>query len=177
MNKMIYKIIGGIVFGVIAYMLVKQKNKANDSKPKSSISEDVLTEIKPDLTQNDSLTYSEKLNKTKEFYPFKNWRENFLEYEMEQYTEENCNAAKQIFDSLISELIKIGENGNEKTKVEYFEKSIKSLNELNNNNEGLIETGEREDLCELIDQITIASGLNPQDYADGDGIADLWREW
>jgi len=48
---------------------------------------------------------------------------------------------------------------------------------LNKVEAGIIETGEREDLCELIDKITIAAGLNPEDYAQGDGLADLWREW
>jgi hypothetical protein len=41
----------------------------------------------------------------------------------------------------------------------------------------LIETGEREDLCELIDQITIAAGMDPKNYGDGEGIADEWRNW
>lgn len=48
---------------------------------------------------------------------------------------------------------------------------------MNDADDSLIETGEREDLCELIDQITIASGLNPQDYVKGKRIADVWREW
>jgi len=54
---------------------------------------------------------------------------------------------------------------------------VLSLNELDDKIDGLIETGEREDLCELIDQITIAAGLNPENYADGEGLADEWREW
>ncbi|MDX6181870.1 hypothetical protein SGQ44_04980 [Flavobacterium sp. Fl-77] len=48
---------------------------------------------------------------------------------------------------------------------------------MNEKDEGIIETGEREDLCELIDQITLASGLKPKDYAKGEGIADSLREW
>lgn len=173
---MIYIIIGLIILGLIAYML-NQKKQVTDSMNQSIISEDIQTKVKSNLIQNDDATYSEKLTKTKELYPFESWRENFFEYEMEQYTEENCNAAKKIFDTLIINLIEIGEDGNKITKVDYFEKAIKSLNELNNNDESLIETGEREDLCELIDQITIACGLNPVDYADGEGIADLYREW
>lgn len=96
---------------------------------------------------------------------------------MEQYTEENCNQAKGIFDNLISKLITLSEKGNKIEKEKYFEIAIKSLNRLNEKDEGIIETGEREDLCELVDQITIASGLNPKDYPEGQGISDLWREW
>ena len=59
-----------------------------------------------------------------------------------------------------------------------FEVAIIALNNLN---EGagncLIETGEREDLCELIDKICGVGGLNSKDYADGNGISDLWRDW
>ena len=37
------------------------------------------------------------------------------------------------------------------------------------------ETGEREELCDLIDNIADAVELNVQDYQDG--IASRWREW
>lgn len=74
-------------------------------------------------------------------------------------------------------MIASGETGDKTEKEKYFEDAITSLNELNEEDDSLIETGEREDLCELIDQITIAAGLNPENYADGEGIADLWREW
>lgn len=174
---MTYLIIGALMIGGIGY-LYANSNKANKNP---QLEKKLHVEIKPNSNfenlENDSLTYSEKLIKTKEFYPFAKWRENFLEYEMEQYTEENCNEAKSIFDNLISKLIKLGENANRTEKEKCFETAIKSLNKLNEKDTGIIETGEREDLCELIDQITLASGLNPKNYAEGEGIADLWREW
>lgn len=119
----------------------------------------------------------EKLESTKRHYPFEKWKGYSLA--MEQYTEENCDAAKTIFDNLIIGLKHIGENGQPRAKEELFKIAIEQLNDLNNEVEDgpLIETGEREDLCELIDRITIASGLNPKDYSDGKGIADEWREW
>ena len=117
-------------------------------------------------------------------YPFDKWREMFFpdpedeESEgMEQYTQENCDNAKAIFDNLISGLKSIGENGAANDKVELFKIAVESLNDLNDKEEGLIETVEREDLCALIDQITIAAGLDPSDYADGEGLADEWRDW
>jgi len=122
------------------------------------------------------MAYQEKLLNTKEYYPFANWRESYG-HGLEQYTPENCDLAKRVFDTLINELITIGEAAPEPEKVKCFEIAILALNELNDEIYGLIETGEREDLCELIDQITLAAGLDPADYADGDGIADQWRDW
>ena len=174
---MTYILIVILIIGGIAFLYANQKNKG--TKQKSQFKAEQKADSMPEkkFFASDSLSFSEKLNKTKELYPFKKWREAFFDYEMEQYTEENCNAAKAIFDNLIDKLIDLGENGNEKEKIALFEKAVLSLNELENKVEGLIETGEREDLCELIDQITIASGLKPNDYADGEGLADLWREW
>jgi hypothetical protein len=130
------------------------------------------------------MTYSEKLNATKEDYPFNQWREYFLPNEeedfggMEQYTPENCDKAQQILDDLINDLIKIGEKSKDEDKEKLFEIAIIALNTLNDETGGsLIETGEREDLCELIDNICIAAGLDPEDYGDGEGISDEWREW
>lgn len=170
-------LIGALIIGGIIYLFAKSKKTNKISQPKKNLVEEIKTDINSESSQNDGLTYSERLIKTKELYPFAKWRENFFEYEMEQYTEENCNKARSIFDNLISKLISLGENGNRTEKEKCFEIAIKSLNKLNEKDEGIIETEEREDLCELIDQITIASGLNPEDYADGDGISDLWREW
>ncbi len=167
-----------LIVGIRTFL--KRKKKRAKAKPTiKKISEERIAEVEKmlNLSKNDNLSYFERLNKTKELYPFKGWRENFFEYEMEQYTQENCDSAKQVFDNLINELIKIGENADDKKKVQLFEKAIKYLNRLSEKEEALIETGEREELCELIDQITISSGLNPIDYADGEGIADLWREW
>lgn len=157
-------------------MVVIKKANSN-SQIENSSTETLKPEQEMNNSQNDSFDYAQKLNKTKELYPFEKWRENFFEYHMEQYTEENCNEAKNIFDNLISRLLALGENAHKKKKEKCFEIAVESLNQLNEKDESIIETGEREDLCDLIDQITLASGLNPKDYVEGEGIADLWREW
>ncbi|NCU06405.1 MAG: hypothetical protein GXC73_20820 [Chitinophagaceae bacterium] len=130
------------------------------------------------------MTYSEKLEQTKSVYPFNNWREAFFPNEehglegMEQYSEENCSAAETILDRLIADLNTIGVDAPEEQKVKLFQTAVEGLNELNDENDGcLIETGEREDLCELFDQIAIAAGIDPDKYGDGDGIASEWRDW
>jgi hypothetical protein len=122
--------------------------------------------------------YAEKLNATKVKYPFAKWRRSFAEYGLEQYTEENCNDAKAIFDKLIIDLVALGKQASEEQKVTLFQTAIEDLNALNEEvGEDLIETGEREELCELTDAIGIACGLNPKDYGDGEGLASEWREW
>jgi hypothetical protein len=122
------------------------------------------------------MAYHDGLLAVKQFYPFQRWKEK-RQYGLEQYTDENCDTTKDIFDNLISGLIALGQKAPENDKVELFKIAVLSLNSLNEQEDGLIETGEREDLCELIDKITLASGLNPSDYADGERIADVWREW
>lgn len=132
--------------------------------------------------QKTDMTYQEKLQAVKVHYPFEKWSEAFYPDEndvggMEQYSAENCDTATGIMDNLIADLQAAGENAAEQTKLALFEKAIKAYNDLNDEISGFIETGEREDLCEVLDMITIAAGLQPSDYADGEGISDLWREW
>ena len=74
-------------------------------------------------------------------------------------------------------MVDAGERANEKQKMELFKIAILKTNQLNNAIVGLIETGEREDLYELTDKITAASGLDPNKYGAGEGLASKWREW
>ncbi len=130
------------------------------------------------------MTYQEKLEATKQQYPFDKWREMFYpdpEDEglegMEQYTPENCDRAQAVLDTLINKLVAAGQDADKRVKESLFEEAVLALNALNDEIEGLIETMEREDLCELIDVISLAAGLDPADYADSEGIASVWRDW
>jgi len=174
---MIYVITALLIISLIIEFGGKKRKATKQAKEQEVIRTNNKNQYEEKQSKYQHLTYPERLNSTKEYYPFKKWRDNFHEYEMEQYTEENCNEGKRIFDELINHLIEIGENGDENKKVSYFKKAVEALNRLNNTDRSIIETGEREDLCELIDQITIAAGLKPHDYANGDGLADLWRNW
>lgn len=95
---------------------------------------------------------------------------------MEMYTEEVCDEAQAILDRLIEALIQLGEEAGESEKLRHFEACVTALNELDER-EGIIETGEREDLCELIDIIGTEAGIDPNKFGDGDGIASEWRDW
>ena len=118
--------------------------------------------------------YSKHLSQAKANYPFEVWKT--YSPDMEQYTIENCDAAARIFDTLLAGLAAEGADATERTKLKHFRKAVLALNDLNDSTY-IIETGEREELAALIDEITVLAGLTPADYAGGAGVADLWRGW
>lgn len=121
-------------------------------------------------------TYTDKLNATKQYYPFDYWRTHFqqeLLRQIEPEGVEETNAVQAIFDRLIAKLAKLGEEAPEKKKVKRIIKAVEATNEY----AGLIMTEQREELCALIDEITVACGLDPTNYAEGAGLADEAREW
>ena len=119
--------------------------------------------------------YAEKFTASKQSYPFDRWASD--RPQLPQYTPRACAAFTAIFDHLIIELAIIGEAASEPSKLLAFQKAVYATNRLNETDLSLIETGEREELCELFNQIARAAGLNPEDYADGEGPASLWRDW
>jgi hypothetical protein len=148
------------VLFIVVLILLSCNSKNNSNKQESKI----------------NMEYQNKLNACKNVYPFKRWRDGFKNG-LEQYTETNCNKIEGVFDNLIAALATAGENAAEKDKIEIFKTAILETNKLNDEIEGLIETGEREDLCELTDIITRACGLDPEKYGAGEGLASEWREW
>jgi hypothetical protein len=96
---------------------------------------------------------------------------------MKQYTQENCNKAEAVFGNHIDQLKTIGQNASDQSKFGILKTAVLLRNNPNNQIEWFIETGERKDLCDLIDQITIAAGPDPKNYADGEGVLDEWRDW
>jgi len=123
------------------------------------------------------MNYSSKLMEAKESYPFDQWR-GYEKDGLEQYTKENCDATRRIMDTLLSDLAALGEHANEADKIQKFQVAVESLNALNDKNDGaLIETGEREELCDLFNVIAVKAGIDPANYGDGEGPASEWREW
>lgn len=119
--------------------------------------------------------YADKFIPSKQSYPFDRWASD--RPQLPQYTLLACAAFTAIFDQLIIELATMGEAASEAAKLQAFEKAVHETNRLYEADFSLIETGEREELCELFNQIARAAGLNPADYADGEGPASLWRDW
>lgn len=94
---------------------------------------------------------------------------------LEQYTKKNCKKAETIILSLINKLEQAEQN-DFLAKEELIKQSVLELNTFNESLDNcFIETGEREELCDLFDNIADAVGLNVQDYPDG--IASKWRDW
>ncbi len=114
-------------------------------------------------------TYADKLNAAKQYYPFEAMRE----YWQEPDDQADCNALQKAFDKLIARLIELGPDAPEEKKVKCFRKALDKTND----HVDVIETGEREDLCALFDEITVACGLIPANYGGGNGIADEGRDW
>ena len=94
---------------------------------------------------------------------------------LEQYSKENCKQAEAIILDLTKELRGL-KPGNVLVKEELIKHCVLKLNKFNDSLDGcFIETGEREELSDLFDNIADAIGLNVQDYPDG--IASKWRDW
>lgn len=121
------------------------------------------------------MNFEEKIVANKALYPFEKWREAGVEFEMEQYTPENCAKAQKVMDDLLERLVIAGPGANTERRLLLIKEAVISFNDLNEEIDGLIETGEREDLCDLFDQIAISVDIDPADY-DND-IASQWREW
>ena len=117
--------------------------------------------------------YLGRLTESKSAYPFAQWARSGLD----QYTDEACASFVAIFDQLIEKLWALGEHASEPEKLAIFQEAIEALNALNAEDESLIETGEREELCELCNLIATAAGIDPRKYGHGEGPASEWREW
>jgi len=117
--------------------------------------------------------YSNRLAATKECYPFSKW----AEWRIEQHTKSALNLFGEVFNHLIERLAALGEQAPESDKIDAFRETVEALNALNEKNEILIETDEREDLCELCNIIATAAAIDPAKYGDGEGPASEWRDW
>ena len=80
-------------------------------------------------------------------------------------------------DGLLGDLEVLGLEAPEATKLKTFEKAVRELNDMNRVGDLLIETGEREALCDLFHLIAIAAGLDPTAHRGGEVAASEWREW
>jgi hypothetical protein len=81
-----------------------------------------------------------------------------------------------VFNRLIERLAALGEQALESDKIAAIGQAVEALNALNEKNEVLIETDEREDLCKLCNIIATAAGMDPSKYGDGEGPANEWRD-
>ena len=88
-----------------------------------------------------------------------------------EYSTENVNNCVKILEDYVSEI----EKTNSKDEAMKIVKStVLKLNDLNNNAKSeLIETGEREQIANIIISATHAKGYNSMD----EDVTEQWREW
>ena len=82
-----------------------------------------------------------------------------------------------IFDELIADLKVLPNEATVKDKVYLFKYSVLANNTMDARINDIIETGQREDLYELMDLISITIRLELEEFANGEGIASELREW
>lgn len=88
----------------------------------------------------------------------------------------NCDRAERILNDLVDGLIELGEAASEAKKIGWFKAAVEALN-ARAAETGMIETGEREELCELFNLIAVDCGIDPSNYGGGEGPASEWRDW
>jgi hypothetical protein len=81
-------------------------------------------------------------------------------------------ACRKACREAIKALIAIGPKPTKRAVAGVVRRCVEQLNSLDEQYDGFIETGEREELCREIDEIVYVAGLR-----GCDGMADEWREW
>jgi hypothetical protein len=92
------------------------------------------------------------------------------------YTQDDIDRCAAIIDHYLITLSRIKGKGEDRNEVilEAVKDTVLELNTLNDNCDGnLIETDQRETLCELINSAAQDAGLE----TDLDDITEEWREW
>ena len=90
------------------------------------------------------------------------------------YTQINVDECEQILTDFLSNILATPTDGKNHFIMELVKNTILKLNSLNNKcDDGLIETGQREEICELIDLAVQQAGLDTK----GNDITEEWREW
>jgi len=89
------------------------------------------------------------------------------------YTESDIQKCDKILQEFLSDLQQLGPSAGEQQILDCVKRAVLVLNKLNDDvGGGLIETDQREDLCEYILFAAKQSGLQ----AEGD-VTEEWREW
>jgi hypothetical protein len=91
----------------------------------------------------------------------------------DSYTKADIRKCDKILQQLMARLGKLDDSMPESAILDYVKKAVLDLNALNGSFDGcLIETDQREDLCEYLLLAARSSGL-----ASDKDITEEWREW
>lgn len=90
------------------------------------------------------------------------------------YEQDHVDQCAKIIDDLFVNLTNAANSKKVGIILKAVKEAVLKLNELNENCDySLIETDQREDLCELINAAAIDAGLD----SDDNDITEEWREW
>jgi hypothetical protein len=108
--------------------------------------------------------------------PTKLWKDRMIEFGDDLFTEERLELCDKALDSFINRLETIDPDSDERNEeiMNCVEEIVIAFNELNDENDYFIETMEREELAEFIDNAAKTVGLEVQDGLD---ITEKWRDW
>ena len=95
------------------------------------------------------------------------------EYEIEDYTSEDVDRCKTVLFNYLEALAHMDSPSDEEI-MEQVKKLVLELNELSEQTDyAMIETDERESICEIIQSSAVECGLTAYE----DDITEQWREW
>lgn len=103
--------------------------------------------------------------------PTLEWKQR-MDEEDDIFTDENIDATDKVLDSYISSLKELGDTPTEEAILECVKEVVIQLNELNDKYVYFIETMEREELAEFIEEGAKLVGLKPEEDP-----TEEWREW
>jgi hypothetical protein len=90
------------------------------------------------------------------------------------YAQEEINQCGKLLDLFLTSLEKVPETSKNEYVLDVVKKVVLGLNKLNEDCDySLIETGQREDLCELIITASKKAGLESNE----EDVTEEWREW
>jgi hypothetical protein len=90
------------------------------------------------------------------------------------YTKEDIDKCEAILNHYFTTVLSSSSHGDTKKIMATVEATVISLNVLNENcNYCIIETDQREGICELIINTAAQAGLETEEY----DITEQWREW
>jgi hypothetical protein len=117
---------------------------------------------------------SSELEIIKKSLPINKWIDK-AKFGLKQYSKVNCEEAEKIITTLL-DTFKAHEKMSLQEKENHIRICVYKLNSFNaKHGYEFIETGEREELCALFDNIAEAVNIDVLEYEDG--ITSEWREW
>jgi hypothetical protein len=156
MKKLIFYLICSTV--VLVFVACSENKESNESEKA----------LKQEVKNLEGYMTFEELTRNK---PTLEWKQRMAEGD-DLFTEENINATNEVLDSYINSLKELKDNPTEDEVIECVKNVVISLNILNENYDYFIETVEREELCEFINEtVGIVGVVSEED------ITEEWREW